>query len=295
MGTFYALNAGTADCLVMVLEAEGRSVTVLLDGGSKKDPRNPLHLFLKELEVEGIDLMITTHLHQDHLGFFPEVVDGFPVAQAVVVYPEIPLDMDDDRIIATCTEGQAATTRSYIAFLEQLRRASIPFFTTFPLTAPDFSFGDYRLRCLFPEPGAASPVIEGFRQVSACSDPTEAACIMKDAREYINADSSIWLLEREGEPLLLLCSDCLDEDLAKAIEVHQIHHVQMLKLSHHGRNDKGRIYYTPETVGRLSPDTLLVSASEEVKAQYIQDWKALSPASNLAVTCDQKAFFSLPI
>ncbi|HHY51937.1 MAG TPA: hypothetical protein GX499_01660, partial [Clostridiales bacterium] len=154
-------------------------------------------------------------------------------------------------------------------------------------------FGDYTLTCLFPPPGAISPVWGAYQKLTA---PTpNAQAIAQEAREQINADSSIWLLEKGSQALLLLCGDGLDSNVAESCLRHGVKQVGIIKLSHHGRNDKGKVYFRPETIQSLNPHTVVISADETVTARYRSVFDAIAPKARLLVTCEVEQYHRLAV
>jgi len=291
VGYFYALNAGKADCLVLQLPADGQTKTIVVDGGSKEEHRRPLPLFLKELGAPQIDLMILTHIHQDHVGFLQDAAETFFVQEAVVPYPLIPLT--PKQLEAFYSPKQASHLIAYNALYHSLEKRC-RLHTVYPFTGPRcYQFGDYTLTCLFPPPGAISPVWGAYQKLTA---PTpNAQAIAQEAREQINADSSIWLLEKENQALLLLCGDGLDISVAESCLRHGVKQVDIIKLSHHGRNDKGRVYFRPETIQSLNPHTVVISADETVTARYRSVFDAIAPKARLLVTCEAEQYHRLAV
>jgi beta-lactamase superfamily II metal-dependent hydrolase len=292
MGCFYALNAGKADCLVLQLTVDGQTKTIVVDGGSKKDPRRPLPLFLKELGAPHIDLMILTHIHQDHLGYLQEASETFSVKEAVLPYPPIPLP--PDQLEALYSKKQAANMRAYNAFYRSLE-GRCRLHTVYPFTGPGrYVYGDYTLTCLYPDPGAISPVWSAYQSI--LTTPTQNAQPIADqSREWINADSSIWVLEKERQALLLLCGDSLDDNVANSCLQHEVTEVGIIKLSHHGRNDKGKVYFRPETIQALNPHTVVISADETVTARYRSVFDTIAPKAKLLITCEAEQYHRLTV
>ena len=67
MSELYILDAGRADCTVLLLDTPQGRRTVVVDGGGKYHKnRKPLLEFLVQRNITVIDLLILTHLHQDH-------------------------------------------------------------------------------------------------------------------------------------------------------------------------------------------------------------------------------------
>lgn len=80
MSELYILNVGRADCTVLLLDTPQGRRTVVVDGGGKyHEDRKPLLEFLVQRNITVIDLLILTHLHQDHFGGFVHLVDRVQV------------------------------------------------------------------------------------------------------------------------------------------------------------------------------------------------------------------------
>ena len=69
----YFFDVGQADATLFL----GPDFTVLIDAGDHR--RNDVVPYLESVGVTGIDLLIGTHPHADHIGQFPQVLEAFPV------------------------------------------------------------------------------------------------------------------------------------------------------------------------------------------------------------------------
>jgi len=84
MSELHILDVGRADCTVLLLDTPDGSRCVVIDGGGKfYKGRRPLLEFLTGRGINTIDLLILTHLHQDHFGGFVHLVDKIAVREAV--------------------------------------------------------------------------------------------------------------------------------------------------------------------------------------------------------------------
>lgn len=84
MSELHILDVGRADCTVLLLDTPQGRRTVVVDGGGKyREDRRPLLEFLTRRNLTVIDLLILTHLHQDHFGGFVHLVDRVRVRRAV--------------------------------------------------------------------------------------------------------------------------------------------------------------------------------------------------------------------
>lgn len=80
MSELHILDVGRADCTILLLDTPDGSRCVVIDGGGKfYKGRRPLLEFLTGRGINTIDLLILTHLHQDHFGGFVHLVDRIAV------------------------------------------------------------------------------------------------------------------------------------------------------------------------------------------------------------------------
>ncbi|RLL47075.1 MBL fold metallo-hydrolase [Oceanobacillus piezotolerans] len=97
------IDVGHGDS-VLIETPKGQSI--LIDGG-QPDAGPKLVEYLKQTNVEEIDLMVATHPHFDHIGGLIEVMKNFPVKQLI-------------------DNGRADSTRTYAAYLWVILREEIP-------------------------------------------------------------------------------------------------------------------------------------------------------------------------
>lgn len=67
------IDVGQADCALI----QCGEFTMLIDGGNKDDGRKVV-AYLQEQGVEELDVVVSTHPHEDHLGGIPAVLAVFP-------------------------------------------------------------------------------------------------------------------------------------------------------------------------------------------------------------------------
>ena len=61
------LDVFHGDCAVITFNERGRKACIVIDGGEKKDAAKRLAAYLKHEKVEVIDLLVATHIDQDHI------------------------------------------------------------------------------------------------------------------------------------------------------------------------------------------------------------------------------------
>lgn len=61
------LDVFHGDCAVVTFNERGRKACIVIDGGEKRDAAKRLAAYLKHEEIEGIDLLVATHIDADHV------------------------------------------------------------------------------------------------------------------------------------------------------------------------------------------------------------------------------------
>ena len=119
MSELHILDAGRADCTVLLLDTPQGRQTVVVDGGGKYyGARRPLLEFLTQRNISDIDLLILTHLHQDHFGGFVHLVDQVQVRRAVAPCRDLQFA---DRVYPVF--GDQEFSREYHTFFQYLNRS----------------------------------------------------------------------------------------------------------------------------------------------------------------------------
>ena len=146
MSELYILDVGRADCTVLLLDTPQGRRTVVIDGGGKyHQGRKPLLEFLVQRNLAVIDLLILTHLHQDHFGGFVHLVDRVQVRRAVAPCGDLRFA---DRVYPVF--GDREFYREYHDFFQYLERSKTELIRSADCAGRAFTFGDYVLECLYP-------------------------------------------------------------------------------------------------------------------------------------------------
>lgn len=257
MSELHILNVGRADCAVFLLDTPEGTRTVVVDGGEKfHEGRRPLLDFLTQRRIFSIDLLILTHLHQDHFGGFFHLIDQVDVQHAVAP--------TGDLQFANCVYpvfGNKEYYREYHQFFEYLERNGTELMHSFDCVGKIFSFGEFQLECLYPLAG--SPMRSIYYAQALCNpELTDEAMnyVLNIYKQICNEDSSIWLLRKNGKDLILLAGDSTDESMRAALCGREIH-PWLQKLSHHGINSR---YFSTYVQELLSPQILVVNVSSGI-------------------------------
>ena len=252
----------------MALDTGNGRRYVLIDGGTRKHGRNELRLFLEDNNISSISLLAVTHMHQDHIGYIPEMTGRLHTETALLPFraklmrgmmidnSEMREDYFDLLRIAMNLENQ----HTKIYYNNSIQKYQ------------SFVIGDYMLTVIYP-------------------NRDSALTLTKDS-SLINGDSSVMLLTKGKRQLALFCGDCFEENFSglyfQYVEDNCLEKgVEVLKLSHHGRNDKGHVYYTEDFLKKISPrKTVITSDTDNIK-KYSAEWKRILTGTDTYVIEDK--------
>lgn len=260
----YILDVGRADCTVLLLDTPQGRRTVVVDGGGKyHEDRKPLLEFLVQRNITVIDLLILTHLHQDHFGGFVHLIDRVQVRRAVAPCGDLRFA---NRVYPVY--GDREFYREYHDFFRYLERSKTELIRSADCAGRTFTFGDYVLECLYPLQNSTQRSV-AYAQKLCDPNLTEEAMAWNLAayKQTCNEDSSIWLLRKGSTDLALLSGDSTDETMRAALCGRQAR-PRLQKLSHHGICTR---YFSEYVQKILKPEILVVSVD---KTHYTEDMAA---------------------
>ena len=266
MSELHILDVGRADCSILLLDTEAGRKTVVIDGGGLSyQGRQPLLEFLEERRVSVIDLLILTHLHQDHFGGFHQLIGRVAVRRAVAPCGDLEFN---ERVYPIF--GDREFYREYHRIFQYFRRTGTKLTASAACGGKRFSFGESVLRCLYPMPDSPMRSVEYARELCRRDlTETELARALKFHKQACNEDSSIWLLECRESAVALFTGDSTDMRLRQALETAGPVHPAVQKLSHHGI---GQPYFSEDVQKMILPKNLVVSVD---KNHYNGDMRAV--------------------
>ena len=264
---------GQADCFLITLDNEDSKHYILIDGGSKLWKGKGLPEYIEESGILEIDLMILTHLHQDHIGWLEEISHNVRIHQAV-----LPFSAKETTKIEKIKNREVKNDYKSLCGIEQnliLQGTKIAYGNRLA-KYQSYIFGEYCLTAIYPSRHSRLPFYEAF-----CSEGELTETEQERAASFINGDSSVWLLTRGKIQIALFCGDCFEENFAAEYQQYVkeqglILGMQILKLSHHGRNDKGHIYFTESFVNQIKPKEVLITNTDENILIYQPQWQGFS-------------------
>ena len=255
MSELHILDAGRADCTVLLLDTPQGRQTVVVDGGGKYyGARRPLLEFLTQRNISDIDLLILTHLHQDHFGGFVHLVDQVQVRRAVAPCRDLQFA---DRVYPVF--GDQEFYREYHTFFQYLNRSGTELIRSKECAGRTFTFGDFALDCLYPMRDSTQRSVT-YAEALCAPELTEEAMAwnLEAHKQTCNEDSSIWLLRKGGADLALLAGDSTDETMRAALCGRTVQ-PRLQKLSHHGICAR---YFSEYVQKIVKPEILVVSVDK---------------------------------
>ena len=255
MSELHILDAGRADCTVLLLDTPQGRQTVVVDGGGKYyGARRPLLEFLTQRNISDIDLLILTHLHQDHFGGFVHLVDQVQVRRAVAPCRDLQFA---DRVYPVF--GDQEFYREYHTFCQYLNRSGTELIRSKECAGRTFTFGDFALDCLYPMRDSTQRSVT-YAEALCAPELTEEAMAwnLEAHKQTCNEDSSIWLLRKGGADLALLAGDSTDETMRAALCGRTVQ-PRLQKLSHHGICAR---YFSEYVQKIVKPEILVVSVDK---------------------------------
>ena len=255
MSELHILDAGRADCTVLLLDTPQGRQTVVVDGGGKYyGARRPLLEFLTPRNISDIDLHILTHLHQDHVGGFVHLVDQVQVRRAVAPCRD---HQFADRVYPVF--GDQEFYREYHTFFQYLNRSGTELIRSKECAGRTFTFGDFALDCLYPMRDSTQRSVT-YAEALCAPELTEEAMAwnLEAHKQTCNEDSSIWLLRKGGADLALLAGDSTDETMRAALCGRTVR-PRLQKLSHHGICAR---YFSEYVQKIVEPEILVVSVDK---------------------------------
>lgn len=237
---------------------------MLVDGGSARAAefenfpyRISAAEYIKQTGLSKIDLLILSHIHEDHVCGLEAVLDRFSVGEIRFPYnPDLFLDAHISEVYPWAPPSLhlfSEAARAAVRILETAKHRSIP--------VGMISVGDHlslpsgiELDVLAP----AAEVRQGFeallREAFSSSEPIKA---LLELDRTANDSSLLLKLSREGTGVLLAADNCPDKWNLK--DFSSLKNVNVLKLPHHGQIDS--VY--EEILSRIPLTHVITTASSD--------------------------------
>lgn len=285
MNCLHVLDTGRADCSVLFLDTPKGQAVVVIDGGTVSYEGRPVLLdFLEKHHIKTIDLLIITHLHQDHFGGIFPLIGKIKVLR--VISPCGNLHFPD---IVYSHHQSECFWREYEQIFSYFERSETLLETTTQWVGREINFGCCDLQCLYPVSRSKQPSVEIVEKLMS---PTliidEMNHLYETFDDKCNRDSSIWLLRCNNTDVALFAGDSTIDTMKLAINNRRVS-PEVLKLSHHGVK---RHFFNREQVMSISPKVIVVTNNKESKDIIKKDCEELCYETNTQLHYTSDGIFS---
>lgn len=232
------INVGYGDAILV----QKGTYTMLLDGGSACDAEFegfPYRIravdYLRDTKVQAIDLLIISHIHEDHVCGLEQIVYQIPVREIAIPYEPslfcqersfIPHE-NAPRSAHLFARALSAVTR----IMHYAEQNGIPVHIVTPRVPPVLSAG-LELQVLAPSDTRRKSFEQHLKQAFTAKDPTEELVLLD---RISNTYSLLLKLCGDGAEILLTADNCPSE--WSEIDDVVFKNVNVLKLPHHGQID----------------------------------------------------------
>lgn len=238
------INVGYGEAIFV----ERNGFTILIDGGTNRPEEYEcpgcirVTEYLESLGVNQIDLVIITHIHDDHIGGITDIIRNFPVKQVWINVKPGKMVMDMVERFESVIDGNLSSTlfrnalASYGEIYDACEHRGIPFFQKGTEDGGLTLAEGFEIEILTPHKALQKEVLALFSMLLEEKDPGKAEALFRAIDQGGNR-SSISLRIKAGKAAALLSGDKVDgwEEIYK--QRGNTLESQILKLTHHGQRD----------------------------------------------------------
>jgi len=268
------INVGYGEAILVTCESPERAdgqFVMLIDGGSSMDSeytgksgRIRARDFLRKRGIRHIDLMVFTHVHEDHTCGLVPIINELPVGQfwtSIRMDPKLYGKQVDPGFISNETNRKALNSiNTYSALMQQLSGRDI---TWLDGIHPEyFREGELTIDVLGPERGYKESVEQAMARVFTSETEEETDAAITETTESMNNASLILRLHYKGKRVLLV-GDTNAKGFAHIFaEDPSLLQADVYKIGHHGQPDS----VTEELVRAVDPDVIVCCASNDYRS-----------------------------
>lgn len=232
------INVGYGDAILV----QSGGFTLMVDGGSASSGefeqfpfRIPSVEYIKQIGLSKIDLLILTHIHEDHVGGLEAVLNEIPVGEIRLPYDPLLFSkgqlLTPDPMAKPSVHLFAAALDTTVRILELAKRQGIP--------VKVIRIGDCLSLPHGIELNVLAPSTEEIRKYESLLAEAfaegDAAEALLELDRTANDSSLLIKLCKEDIGLLLAADHCPDKWNPKLFST--LENVNVLKLPHHGQID----------------------------------------------------------
>ena len=260
------VNVGYGEAILI----EKEDFYLLVDGGThrREEYEAPGTIrvaeYLNKLGIPRIDMIILTHIHDDHVGGLPEVIRRFPVTEVLINMksPVPSLDMIEN--FESVKTGNLSGTLfrnalfKYAEFCDLCSEKGIPIRQIDVDLGPISPVPGLMLEFLTPDRQLQEEILEAYHALCNETDPEKAETLFYEIDKRGNS-TSIAMRIKAANTAVLLSGDKADSWDAIQKKHGDSLRSEILKLTHHGQIDG-----LPEAMLEVSqPNHFVICASAD--------------------------------
>ena len=256
------LNIGFGESVLAETDTGSILIDAGLDRGCVYDGRSHVRPadYLEQAGIRKIDVVVSTHIHSDHILGLPEVVRRFPVGELWVnalspcksprFVPEDFREDDSSRI-------SAEELRQYSLLLEICREKDIPVRELSQYEKK--SAAGFSISVLSPSRQGQEKYREKLSRLQRTTDQNEFRALSAEISAESNENSAALLLDgrKSGGFRALMTADLSKEFAIPMREHPELFRAELLKAPHHGNPN----CLPPGFFKTVSPDMVFLCAS----------------------------------
>ncbi|MDF3001715.1 MAG: hypothetical protein K0Q48_1834 [Bacillota bacterium] len=260
------VNVGYGEAILI----EKDDYRLLVDGGTDRateyEAKGSIRVaeYLKKLKVPKVDMMIVTHIHDDHIGGLPEVIRVLPVGEVLINVnpPVLPIKMIAN--FESVRNGNLSGNLFRNALLSYAEMVFLCGERGIPIKRIDAEAGiispvpGLELEFLTPNRQLQDQMMQAYQALSTEKDEKKAESIFYSIDQHGNA-SSIAMRVKAGKAAILLSGDKVDGWDSILEKYKDRLCCGILKATHHGQLDG-----LPEAMVEVAqPDHFVICSSED--------------------------------
>ena len=265
------INVGYGESILITAddpEREEGQFVMLIDGGSMMDSeytgksgRIRSYDFLKKAGITHIDLLVFSHVHEDHTSGLTPIIENIPVRKfwtSIRLSPEnVGKRIEHTDSLTETNRKALSSINDYSRLMKELDNRDI---TILDGIKPDyFRAGDLVIDVLGPDPDHKKKVEASLDRIFTEGSAEALNNAISEMTESMNNASLILRLKYKGRTVLL-CGDTNAKGFRHIIQKNaNLLRADVYKIGHHGQPDS----VSKELVRAVDPSVIVCCASND--------------------------------
>lgn len=250
------LNVGFGEATVIRRMEENCTYCLVVDGGDVDPMTNPrrcsLDQYLREYEIEKIDVLVLTHFHKDHIGGVLPILGHVPVEEVILHIP-LPEHVQKSGLndFTTPILGSLSLYASILNLLEELSITVTQIHEPFTIIEGDMAF-----RILMPSHHRLKQLAEELELLDVTNLDLQEERLTAIDRMLNHTSLAVLIKNKENSKALLTSDVGVDFWKPYDDEIGQIH---TLQAPHHGDTS----HLSEACLHHWAPQVVIISADDQ--------------------------------